>query len=143
MPVDSFSVGRDVTLTIVTSSGPLDLNLITSFNARPDYTDLKIKGIDGVTRHVRFPDGWQGTFDIEREDSTLDDYFAGLEANYYAGVNEQPGTLTETITEVDGTISQYRFVKVLLKLDDAGTWAGDQTVKQKLSFVASQRVKVS
>jgi len=31
---------------------------------------------------------------------------------------------------------------VLLKLEDAGDWAGDATVKQKLSFVASRRVKV-
>ncbi len=143
MPVDGFSAGRDVTLTIVTASGPLDLNLITSFSARPEYAEVKVKGIDGVTRHVRFPDGWMGTFDVERADSTLDDYFAGQEAAYYAGVNEQPGTLTETITEVDGSVSQYRYTKVLLKFDDPGSWAGDQTVKQKLGFVASRRVKVA
>lgn len=139
MPINGFTVGRDVTLTVTTDSGPLDLNLITNFRSKPEQTEQKTKGIDGVTRHVRFPDGWSGSFDISRTDSTVDDYFAQLEANYYAGINEQPGTITETITEVSGAVSQYRYTGVLLKLDDAGEFAGDKVVTQKLSFVASRR----
>lgn len=143
MPVDGFSVGRDYTLTIVTSRGTLDLPGLTNFSKRPEWTDVKVKLITGRTRHARFPDGWTGTFDVERMDSTVDDYFAQLEADYYVGVNEKPGTITETISEVDGSVSQYRYTGVLLKLDDAGAAAGDQTVKQRLSFVAETRVKVS
>lgn len=143
MPVNGFSVGRDIALTVVTSSGPLTLNLITGFHRRQETVEVKVKGIDGVTRHVRFFDGWAGGFDIERTDSTVDDYFAQLESNYYAGINEQPGTLTETISEVNGSISQYRYLQVLLKYDDAGSFAGDATVKLKLSFVSSQRQKIS
>jgi len=143
MPIGDFSVGRDIALTIVTASGPLTLNMITGFHRRQETVEVKVKGLDGVTRHVRFFDGWNGGFDIERADSTVDDYFAQLESNYYAGINEQPGTLTETISEVNGSLSQYRYLGVLLKYDDAGSWAGDATVKQKLSFVASQRQKIS
>lgn len=66
-----------------------------------------------------------------------------LEANYYAGINEQPATITETITEVNGQVTQYRYLNVLFKLDDAGSKAGDQTVKQKLSFVAARRTKIA
>lgn len=143
MPVNSFSVGRDVALTIVTASGPLNLNLITGFQSSPEMAEVKVKGLDGVTRHVRFHDGWRGGFDVERADSKVDDYFAQIEANYYAGINEQPATLTETITEVNGAVSQYRYLNVLLSLTDAGKWMGDQTVKQKLSFVASQRQKIA
>src|SRR6516164_1948698 len=135
MPVNGFSVGRDVTLTIVTASGPLNLNLITGFHSRQDTAEIKVKGLDGITRHARFFDGWTGGFDIERSDSTVDDYFARI--------NEQPGTITETITEANGNVTQYRFLNVLLKYDDAGNWAGDQTVKQKLSFVAAQRQKIA
>lgn len=143
MPVNGFSVGRDVTLTIISPSGPLNFSLITNFHSKPEQTEKKVKGIDGITRHVRFPDGWSGGFDIEREDSTVDDYFADLEANYYAGLNELPCSITETIAEASGAVSQYRYVNVLLKLDDAGAWSGDETVKQKISFVASQRQKVA
>lgn len=143
MPINGFSVGRDVTLTIVTASGPLNLSLVTGFQSAPTIAEVKVKGLDGITRHVRMPDGWTGSFNVERQDSTVDDYFAQLEANYYAGINEQPATITETITEVNGSVSQYRYLNVLLKLDDAGSWAGDQTVKQKLSFVAARRNKIA
>ena len=143
MPLNGYSVGRDVSLTIIGPAGPLNFNQITSFMAKQDITDQKVKGLDGITRHVRFPDGWAGSFEIERQDSTVDDYFAGLEANYYAGLNELPVTITEIITEVSGAVSQYRYLQTLLKIEDAGTWKGDATVKQKVSFVASRRIRVS
>ena len=98
MPINGFSVGRDISLDITGPQGPLRFNLITGFRSKPDITDQKIKGLDGITRHARFPDGWSGSFNIERQDSAVDDYFAQLEANYYAGLNENPVTITETIT---------------------------------------------
>jgi len=143
MPLNGFSIGRDVTLNIVTGSGPLSLNLITGFQSKQDTVEEKIKGLDGVTRHVRFFDAWSGRFTLERQDSTLDDYFSQLEANFYAGLNEQPATLTETITEVNGSVSQYRYLGVLLKYDDAGEYRGDTSVKQTMSFIASRRVKIA
>lgn len=143
MPQNGFTVGRDVSLDIIGPTGPLRLSLITAFSSKPDINDQRIKGLDGITRHVRFPDGWSGSFSIERQDSTLDDYWAQMEANYYAGLSEQPMTITETITEVSGAVSQYRYLQVLLRLDDAGNYSGDATVKQQVSFVAARRVKVA
>ncbi|MGZ5029007.1 MAG: hypothetical protein ACXWAT_00900 [Methylobacter sp.] len=143
MPINGFTVGRDISLDIIGPSGPLRFNLITGFRSKPDITDQKVKGLDGITRHLRFPDGWSGSFDVTRQDSTIDDYFSQIEADYYAGLNEKPCTLTETITEANGSVSQYRYLQVLLKLDDAGHFQGDKSVEQKVSFVASRRVKVS
>ncbi len=143
MTLNAFSAGRDVSLDIIGPTGPIRFNLITAFRSKPDTVDQKIKGIDGITRHARFPDGWTGSFDISRQDSVIDDLFAQLESNYYSGLNEQPMTLTETITERNGSVSQYRYVQMLLKLEDAGEWKGDKTVDQKVSFVASRRLKVS
>jgi hypothetical protein len=143
MPMNGFTVGRDVSLSIVTSAGPLRLSLLTGFNAKPSVTENRVKGLDGITRFLRFPDGWSGSFMIERQDSTVDDYFAKLESNYYAGINEQPCTITETITEPNGSVTQYRYTGVLLKLDDAGNYQGDATVKQSLSFVAARKLKLA
>lgn len=143
MPVNGFSVGRDVSLDVVGLNGPIRFNLITGFNAKPDTSDVRVKGLDGKTRHVIFPDGWSGTFDIERQDATVDDVFAQLESNFYSGLNLPALSILETITEVSGAVTQYRFVDVILRLDDAGDWKGDQTVKQRVSFMASRRLKVS
>ena len=143
MPLNSYTVGRDISLDITGPNGPLVLNQIVGFMSKPDITDQKIKGLDGITRHLRFPDGWSGSFEIERQDSTVDDYWSQLEANYYAGLNELPVTLTETIQEVNGSISQYRYLQVLLTIEDAGMYKGDASVHQKVRFVAARRVKVS
>ena len=143
MPINGYSAGRDVTTTIVTSSGPVKFSQITGFHSKPSYATGKIKKINGKTDHWRFPDGWDGGFDLERADSAADDYFAQVEADYEAGINELPGTITETITEVDGSVSQYRYNGVLLSLDDAGNKTGNGTIQMKISFVSSGRVKVA
>jgi hypothetical protein len=142
MPINGFSVGRDITLDVITPAGLLPVGLITQFTSKPEITDEKVKGLDGITRHVRFPDGWSGSFELKRQDNQLDHYFAQLEDDYYAGMNEQPCTITETLVEPNGALSQYRYEGVLLKLDEAGDWEGDKTVKQKLSFVASRRRRI-
>lgn len=143
MPINGFTVGRDVTLTIVTGNGPLSLNLVTGFQSKQDTQVVKSKGIDGITRPVRFFDGWSGRFSLERTDRTLDDYFNALETDYYAGVEESEVTITETITEEDGSVSQYRYRNVLLQMEDAGEVRGDNTVKQTLNFMASRRMTIA
>lgn len=143
MPANGYTVGRDLSLDLIGPSGPINFSQIVGFTSKPDITDKKIKGLDGITRHLRFPDGWSGSFEIERQDSTVDDYFSQIEANYYAGLNENAGTITETIQEVSGAITQYRYLQVLLTLEDAGNFKGDDSVHQKVRFVAARRVKVS
>ena len=72
----------------------------------------------------------------------LDRYIAQQEATYYAGGNELPSSIDETITEPDGSISQYRYTGVMIQLTDAGDKAGDKTINQSLSFAASRRLEV-
>lgn len=143
MPMNGFSVGRDLTITIVSPDGVMDFSLITKFNAKQGIVDEKIKGLDGVTRHLRFPDGWSGDIDLHRQNDFLDAYFARWEQNYYDGVDELPCTIMETIAETDGSISQYRYEGVLFKFDDSGDFEGAKSVKQKVSWLASRRLKVS
>ena len=143
MPLNGYTIGRDITLTIVTASGPLSLNQITGFQSKQDTLEQKIKGLDGITRYLRFYDAWSGSFTLERQDSTLDDYFSQLESNYYAGLSELGASLTETIQEVSGAITRYRYLQLLLKYDDAGEYRGDKSVMQRLSFIASRRIKLA
>ena len=143
MPNGGFSIGKDISLSIITPSGPLTIGLITGFQSKQDVTKKKIKGLDGLNRPVRFFEGWSGSFDLDRQDSTVDAYFAQLEANYFGGLNENTVTITETITEANGSVTQWRYTGVLLELADAGAWKGDDTVKQKINFDAQRRFQVS
>ena len=142
MSQNGYSLGRDVTLAIILPDGDsLNMGKVTKFSSKQDTTDQKVKGIDGVTDHLRFYEGWSGSFEAERRSNDLDSYFAKLEANYHGGIDEPPATLQQTIVEPNGEVSQYRYERVLLKYDDAGDWAGDKSVHQKISFVATRRIK--
>lgn len=142
MPINGFTVGRDLTLVINSPSGVLRVSLLTEFDAKPTVTDAKVIGLDGIVRHQIFHNGWHGTVSVERQDSTIDDYWAQLEDDYYNGLVQGACTISETISEPDGSVSQYRYEGVVLKLTDKGNFKGDATVKQKLDFLASRRKKV-
>jgi hypothetical protein len=142
MPVNGFTVGRDVSIAVQTPSGPLMLSLITKFTRKPDNTVRKIKGLDGITRPLIFPDGWSGTIEIERQDSVVEDSIAAWEAGYFAGQDRTPSTITETVTNANGTVSQYQFTGVFFQLETAGEAAGDESVKVVLTFMAEQRIKI-
>lgn len=142
MPINGFSVGRDTSLDIISPNGPLDFGLVTNFHSKQEAIEKMVKGIDGISRPVRFYNGWTGTIDLERRGPDVDIYFALSEQNYYDGVDEGSCTITETMQEPDGSISQFRYIGVLLKYDDAGARTGDNTIQQKLSFMASRRIKV-
>jgi hypothetical protein len=143
MPQNGYSIGRDVTLNIITAAGALTISGLTSFQSRQESNEEKILRIDGVIDHVRYFTGWAGRFGIERRDPTLDRYFNQLEANFYAGVADGPVSITETILEQSGGISTYRYQGVLLKFDNAGEWRGDTSVKLDMSFIARRRITLS
>jgi hypothetical protein len=76
-------------------------------------------------------------------DTTADDFWAQYEAAYYAGVNQLSGVVYETINEANGSISEWQFNGVVIKLDSAGDFSGDKKVEQSFSGFATQRVRVA
>jgi hypothetical protein len=142
MPVNNFTVGKDVSLVIQLPTGPLTLTL-TDFGAKPKTTTLESKPLSGIKQHAYIPDGWELSFKLDRLDETADSFWANFEAQYYAGANQLAGTIYETISEADGSVSQWRFANVVVKLDNAGDYSGDKKVEQSFSGMASQRIQVS
>ena len=141
MPLNGYSIGKDAVFTINTPNGILRVNL-TGFDAKPVYTDLKSMPLDKPPVHMSIPSGWKGTFKVDRQDSSVDDYVATNEAAYYAGQSMLQGTITQTIEEVDGSTSRYRYTNVNLRVTDPGNWASEKLVEQSLEFEASRRLKL-
>lgn len=138
-----FNVGKDVTLDIIGPNGPLRFNIVTMFTSKPAYKSLDSKGLDGIDRYDDLPAGWSGDFTLDRADSVVDDFFAQKEANFYSGLSSNLVSVTETITEVNGAVSQYRYQGVALTLQDAGSKSADNKIVLKIGFRASRRLKVS
>jgi len=138
MPMNDLTIGADVTIQIVTPTGPLRPRKLSNFKVKQETGSQKKVLMDGKVIHLEFPQGWSGSFEIEREDGALDLYFAQLEASYYSGQNLKGSTITRTIRNPDGSVTQLRYTEIVFKLDDAGESKGDDTVKQSVSFMASR-----
>lgn len=139
MPVSGFSVGKDVKLNLNLRGGILRV-ILTDFEAKPVYSDLKSTPLNGPPIHLSVPAGWKGTAKLDRQGPAIDDYVTAYEAAYWAGENMLTGTITETISEPDGTISKYRFTNVNIKVTEPGSWGGEKKVEQSLEFEASRRL---
>ncbi len=142
MALTTFSIGRDTQLVIMGPTGRIDISHVTEFESRQLTAAVRVARIDGTQLAAELPKGWEGTFEVERGTSTLDDFIATLEQNYYNGTTSQSGTMYQYITESDGSVSTYQFIGVVFKLASAGVWKGDASVKQKLDFYATQKQRI-
>lgn len=143
MPYNDFTIGRDVSFQMTSPLGPMTFRNVTSFDAKPQYNKIRSKGLDGLNRGAEIPDGWEGTISLDRADDAVKTFFVNIEANYYAGANIGSGTINETITNPDRSVSQYRYTGVVFSLSDAGGYKGDEKVTQTVNFFASRCIKVA
>ncbi len=144
MPYNNFSLGKDIVLDVITPQGVLALPVTTTgFEAKPIYNRIKSKGLDGINREAAVPEGWEGSITLDRQNNAIDAFFAKQEAGYYAGQNVLTASITETISEADGSVSQYRYVNVSLRFDEAGKKTGDNKIEIHIGFFASQRQQVA
>ena len=143
MPINSFSVGRDLTFTVVGPNGNLTFSGVTDYNPKPKFNQLEHKDIDGTISNAAIPHGWDISINIDRKDPTVDNFFAVLEAAYFAGQNIGAGTISENIQEVDGSVSKFQYTGVSLTYENAGAWKGDAFVPISLMAKCSRRLKLS
>lgn len=143
MPINGFTIGRDIAINITMPQGPVRFSNVTGFTKKQNSTAIDSKGLDGTDRFGEIPSGWEGTIEIDRANSNLDRAFAYLEGLYYAGQNVPSSSISETITEADGSVTQFRYTGVAFKFDNAGDAKGDTKVTQTFSWKASRRRLVS
>lgn len=141
MPQHGITLGADCSLSIQDANGTIIANsVIQDFEASPDTEKRRVQFLDGNVVPLSFPQGYKGSFSIVREDATIDTYFALKEAAYYNKVDVLNVTITQSVTETDGSITQYQFTQCDLVLDDAGKYMNNQEVIQKVSFEAKRRL---
>lgn len=142
MALTAFSIGRDTQLVVMGPNGRVDISHVTGFESRQLTSPVRISRLDGTQLGAELPKGWEGSFEVERGTSALDDFISGLEQSFYNGDGTQPGTMYQYVTETDSSVSTYQFDGVVFKLTSAGTWKGDSSVKQKLEFYATRKRRI-
>jgi hypothetical protein len=141
MPISGLSIGRDVTWKINTAQGPIVFSQdhITSFESAPDAELKKYLGVSGIITPAVFHVGHSIKMDIVRVGDTLDRYWAVAEAAYFAGIDLPGGMIYETIQEPNGTVSQFVYTNIQLKVDTFGEKTGNNWISIKFSGYAARR----
>lgn len=142
MPTNAFSLGRDTQLVVIAPSGRIDLTHVTGFESRQMTQPIRVDRLDGTQMAAELPKGWEGSFDLERGSSVVDDFIAATEQSFYTSGQMPTSTLYQYVTEADGSTSTYQYDGAVFKLAAAGAWRGDAAVKQKLEFFAARRIRV-
>lgn len=142
MPANAFTLGRDCQLVVIGPNGRVDLTHVTAFDSRQMTQPIRIDRLDGTQLAAELPKGWEGSFELERGNSTVDDFIASTEQAYFSNGQLSSSTLYQYVNEADGSTSTYQYEGAVFKLSAAGAWRGDAPVKQKLEFFATRRVRV-
>lgn len=142
MPINSFSIGRDCQLVVIGPQGRVDLTYVTAFESRQMTQSIRLDRLDGIPMGAELPKGWEGSFEVERGTSSVEDFIAASEQAFLSQGSLPAGTVFQYVTEVDGSVSTYQYSGAVFKLANAGTWKGDASVRQKLEFFATQRQRV-
>ena len=144
MPINNFSIGHDVAVDVTNPlTGKLmTLDSVTGFNAEQQTKEITSEPLNGPPQFAHAPNGWKGAVDFDRQSANADIFISQLEANYWAGINTLSGTITETITNPDQSISQFKFTGCTFKYGDAGKWKAQEKVPIRLDWTASQRVQI-
>lgn len=142
MGLTTFSIGRDTQLVVMGPKGRVDISHVTAFESKQLTHPIRISRLDGSQLGAELPKGWEGSFEVERGTSTLDDFILAIEQDFYNVLGFQAGTLYQYVTEADSSVSTYQFDGVVFKLASAGSWKGDASVKQKLEFFATRKRRI-
>jgi hypothetical protein len=142
VPATQFSIGRNCQLVVIGPQGRVDLSYVTGFESRQLTASVRIDRLDGVHMGAEIPKGWEGSFELERGSSEVDDFIASIEQAFYVQGQLPTSTLYQYVQEADGSTSTYQYDLVVFRLASAGAWRGDSPVKQRLEFFASTRTRM-
>ena len=144
MPVSNngvlnISIGRDVSVVMTVAGQTIDLQNVTGFEANALYTKLNVDRLDDTNLFAELPKGWSGSFTMERSNDVLDAFFAQTEALWYSTGTLQNATITQAITEADGSTSRYQFTNCALTFGKQ-VWKPEAPTAMDVTFMATQRI---
>jgi hypothetical protein len=138
----NFNLGHDIAIDILDqSTGQILVTFsnFTHFESKPITKAVSSEPVNGPPLFDDVENGWDGSFEYDRASNDIEAYFANREQGYFSNGARPVATITQTIQEKNGTVTQYSYTGVALKLDSAGSWKAADKVSQKVSFKASRR----
>ena len=141
---NGYSIGQDNSIVLIDSvQGRITFPIVTDFDVRETSKTVSVQPMSGPELRDELPQGWEGSFGVDRASTAVDDYFTTRASTYFATNTLSVVTMYQYVTETNGSTSCWECTGCTFKLADGGKFAGPETVKVKISWYASRRVRVS
>lgn len=141
--LDGLTSGISTQIEITNVDGVKKFEILESFHSVQVAPILSETAIDGITRHPQLHREWTGTLVFQRGSNVLDLYVAERERFYYEGGDQVNLTVTQTIKELNGTVTRFQFTDLVLEMEDGGTYSGTDIVRQSFSWKCRRRIVLS
>lgn len=145
MPTNAGNVGKDYSFGYYdgTTGSVVDLGDVQNVKIIAQKHDLKNMPYNGAPKFDYVPDGHKITFSITRTVSTLEDLAVARETAFNNGLRSQPGYLSETVNNTDGSTSRYQYTSFVFFLTDHGEVSRDKLVTIAAEGWASTKVQIA
>ena len=145
MPAAGYTVGLDIKLVLVdqNTGAVLSWPVLSSADFKQMTKALEWKPLNGNIAFAELPGGWEVSFEVERTDGSVMDYFVISEAAYLSGGPASQFYLQQTVNNPDGSATQYRYINGAMKLSNAGAFKMDDKVSLKIDGRFGRCLKVT
>lgn len=138
-----FTIGPNCSVAIYNGGSEVNIGLITqiNFSSKPRISKKQINLMSGYTFDLAFLQGWEGSFDIQRTDASLDKFwYDNVEVAVQGGLPFPSFNIIATISETDKSTTRFTFQGAIIYFDDAGDFKNEEGVMQKISFASPIRL---
>jgi hypothetical protein len=141
----TFTVGRDCSAVLISPYGTqITLVLGTQITSKPEYKVAKSDPLNSPPIERALPAGHRLTFSYDRTGPQIDQLFAQIEANWWAGGTPDGGTNASGsvyiyVNEPTGGTTTYNYAGVTFSQTDSGTITQENPVKGELTAFAQTR----
>lgn len=134
------NIGHDLTLTLTGPDGvAIVIPNLMSFEHRQVTADITHMRMDGTTLVADLPKLWEGTIEFQRRDGGVDDSFQQIQDLWLANQDYVLGTLVIHVASAKENRS-FTFLDTSVRLEDGGTWRGDEVTRVRIAFRAGRKV---
>ncbi len=141
--LDGLTSGQSARITFTQAGVTLGFAILQNFQMTKNTNVITSIDITGKARHPQIHTDWTGSATYFRGGPEIDNYFADQERDFYLGGDQVNCTITETIQELNGAVSQWQYTDVTLQLADSGTYSGEDIVMQTINLFADRKIRLS
>jgi hypothetical protein len=137
------NIGSDTTVNFLVFGVVVNWQIVTSFEERQLTEKVTSDAITGVVRVRDVERGWEGTFEYDRADPSIESFFAAKEVARFSGGIVPDVQIATTTTNVDQTVSRFQHTGVTMTLETTGPKTGSALQKGRVSWRSSRRLRTA